>query len=302
MPIPAGQKVVDTLLGIPVSEDNSAWYDSFKSLLMDEQSRKQFKMPAQYLFKDLPQTGGIEDRVAWTIAQMDRFNIARALVGFSEASETSMAAYSRFRERFFFNIAVDPNLGMEEVRRIRRLKREYGIAAISLQPAMTAPQYAIDDRRAYPIYATCVEEDLPVFCTVGVPGPRVPMACQKVERVDEVCWFFPELKFVMRHGGEPWEDLAVKLLLKWPNLYYSTSAFAPKHYPKAIVEFMNKRGRRQGALCRILPHGTDAGPYLRGIERAAAEGRGLAEIPARQRHETARARRLSARETLRRPP
>ena len=45
--------------------------------------------------------------------------------------------------------------------------------------------------------------------------------------IDEVCWFFPELKFVMRHGAEPWADLAAKLLLKWPNLYYSTSAFAP---------------------------------------------------------------------------
>jgi hypothetical protein len=29
----------------------------------------------------------------------------------------------------------------------------------------------------------------------------------------------------------------MKLLLKWPNLYYSTSVFAPKYYPKEIVEF-----------------------------------------------------------------
>ncbi|MFM7685493.1 MAG: hypothetical protein ACKPDI_06155, partial [Actinomycetota bacterium] len=54
----------------------------------------------------------------------------------------------------------------------------------------------------------------------GVPGPRLPLAAQHVELVDEVCWYFPELTFVMRHGGEPWVDLNVKLLLKWPNLYY----------------------------------------------------------------------------------
>ena len=52
----------------------------------------------------------------------------------------------------------------------------------------------------------------------------------------------PELKIVVRHGGEPWTKLMVKLLLKWPNLYYSTSAFAPKHYPPDIVEFANTRG------------------------------------------------------------
>ena len=34
----------------------------------------------------------------------------------------------------------------------------------------------------------------------------------------------------------------VKLLLKWPGLHYSTSAFAPKYYPEDIIEFANKRG------------------------------------------------------------
>ena len=57
-----------------------------------------------------------------------------------------------------------------------------------------------------------------------------------------MCWFFPELKIVVRHGAEPWTELMVKLLLKWPNLYYSTSAFAPKHYPEDIINFANTRG------------------------------------------------------------
>jgi predicted TIM-barrel fold metal-dependent hydrolase len=47
----------------------------------------------------------------------------------------------------------------------------------------------------------------------------------------------------MKHGGEPWEDMCVKLMLKWPNLYYMTSAFTPKWYPKAIVRYMNTRGK-----------------------------------------------------------
>src|SRR3546814_7674142 len=46
----------------------------------------------------------------------------------------------------------------------------------------------------------------------------------------------------MRHGAEPWVDLAVKLMIKWPNLHYSTSAFAPRYYPQAIVDYANTRG------------------------------------------------------------
>ena len=81
------------------------------------------------------------------------------------------------------------------------------------------------------------------------------MACQHMELVDEVCWFFPELRFVTRHGCEPWTDLAVKLLLKWPNLYYSTSAFAPKYYPKAIIDYANTRGADKIMYAGYFPMG-----------------------------------------------
>ena len=81
------------------------------------------------------------------------------------------------------------------------------------------------------------------------------MACQHVELIDEVMWFFPELKFVMRHGAEPWTDLAVKLMLKWPNLYYSTSAFAPRYYPKAIVDYANTRGSDRVLYAGYFPMG-----------------------------------------------
>jgi predicted TIM-barrel fold metal-dependent hydrolase len=100
-----------------------------------------------------------------------------------------------------------------------------------------------------------VELDLPFCCTVGVPGPRLPMAPQKVELIDEVCWFFPELRFVMRHGGEPWTDLAVKLMLKYPNLYYSTSAFAPRHYPRDIIDYANTRGADKVMYAGYFPMG-----------------------------------------------
>jgi hypothetical protein len=59
---------------------------------------------------------------------------------------------------------------------------------------------------------------------------------------DQVCYDFPDLRIVMRHGAEPWEELAVKLMLKWPGLHYMTSAFAPKYYPKAIIDYANTRG------------------------------------------------------------
>ena len=44
----------------------------------------------------------------------------------------------------------------------------------------------------------------------------------------------------MRHGAEPWTALAIKLMRKYPNLYYMTSAFAPKYYPAAVIDHMRE--------------------------------------------------------------
>ena len=81
------------------------------------------------------------------------------------------------------------------------------------------------------------------------------MACQHVELIDQVMYDFPELVFVTRHGCEPWEKLAMKLMLKWPNLYYSTSAFAPKHYPEEIVNYANTRGADKIIYAGYFPMG-----------------------------------------------
>ena len=254
MPIPSGLKAVDLMMNIP-DGDPAGWYEFIKPLLLDEESRKVFKMPAQYLFKNIPEIDEQDDYVAYALGEMDKWGIERAMLGISGPNSTNLDACRNHPSRFFPSYGANPNNGMEEVRAIKRLHKEHGLKAVTGFPAGLCPQVPINDKRYYPIYATCVELDLPICITTGVPGPRIPMAPQKVEHIDEVCWFFPELKFVMRHGGEPWVDLAVKLMLKYPNLYYSTSAFAPKHYPEAIIHYANTRGADKIMYAGYFPMG-----------------------------------------------
>lgn len=266
MGYPKDIRIIDTMLGIPTHADRSGWYDSFKPLLNDQQSRDKFKMPAQYMFKDIPEnTADVSDFVSWTIEQMDKHDIERAIVGFNE-DDTSRRAAKDYPDRFFFDVPCNPNNGMDEVRRLKRLHAEYGVKSASVFPAGTCPQVAINDARMYPLYAACVELDIPIAINVGVPGPRIPMHTQKVEHLDEVCWFFPELKVVMRHGAEPWEDLAVKLMIKYPNLYYSTSAFAPKHYPKSIIDYANTRGADKIIYAGYFPMGLSLDRIFKDME------------------------------------
>ena len=255
MSYPDTVKIVDLMMGIPVSETNQEWYDSFMPMLKDKESIDQFKMPAQYMFRDVPLLEKTDDYVTFLVGEMDKYNIDIAMVGYFEGSEAAAAAKKNYPDRFIFDFPLDPNQGMDAVRAIRRAHTEFGISSVSVFPCGCNPQVPIDDRKMWLIYGTCCELGLPILVNVGVPGPRIPMAPQKVELVDEVCYHFPELKFVMRHGGEPWDELAIKLMLKWPNLYYSTSAFAPKHYPKSIIRYMNSRGADKIMYAGYYPQG-----------------------------------------------
>jgi predicted TIM-barrel fold metal-dependent hydrolase len=252
MPGPVGLPVIDTMIGFP--HEGSAQYDFIRKQTKDRESKEAFEFPVEYMFKDVPQGLSTDDPVSLVVQQMDRFGIEKAMIGVGE--DSAQLALKMFPDRFIPSGAlVDPNDVMGSVNAIRREHEQFGIRATSVFPAGTFPQVPIDDPKMYPIYATCVELGIPIFVCAGIPGPRVPFAPQEVSRIDIVMFDFPDLVFVTRHGCEPWEDLAVKLMLKWPNLYYSTSAFAPKYYPKAIVDYANSRGGDKILYAGYFPMG-----------------------------------------------
>ena len=82
MPMPTDVPVIDLMLAVP-NDDTSNFYDFIRPLLMDERSRQMFKMPAQYMFKDLP-VGKRDDYIAYTLEKMDEFNIEKAMLGVDE--------------------------------------------------------------------------------------------------------------------------------------------------------------------------------------------------------------------------
>jgi predicted TIM-barrel fold metal-dependent hydrolase len=260
--MPTDVGIIDTMISFPV-KDFKAQYAFITRQTKDRESKEDFKFPVQYMFKDVPEGRHDEDDpVSTTLNEMDKYGIELGLIG--AADETSQLALKRYPDRFIPSTSADPNDGMDAVRKIAREYEMFGIRAVGMFPAGCFPQVAINDKKMYPIYAKCVELGLPVFVCAGVPGPRVKFAPQHVELIDEVMYDFPELVFVTRHGCEPWADLAVKLMLKWPNLYYSTSAFAPRYYPKAVVDYANTRGADNVIYAGYYPMGLS-------LERIMAE-------------------------------
>jgi predicted TIM-barrel fold metal-dependent hydrolase len=252
MAMPAGLPVLDTMIGFP--HEGFDQYEFIRKQTKDRSSKEEMEFPAEYMFKGVPKDLPTSDPVSVTLHEMDKHNITKAMIGVSD--ETSKLALKQYPDRFIPSGSVpDPNDVGGSVALIRREYEEYGIRSTSAFPAGTFPQVAIDDPKMYPIYQTCVDLDIPIFVCAGVPGPRLKFAPQEVARIDVVMYDFPDLVFVTRHGCEPWEKLAWKLMLKWPNLYYSTSAFAPKHYPAEIVNYANTRGADKVIYAGYFPMG-----------------------------------------------
>jgi predicted TIM-barrel fold metal-dependent hydrolase len=201
------------------------------------------------------------------VAEMDEFGVERGVVcaGWDlEHDDMGWAinALERFPDRFVGSLMVDPFAGMAGVRQLETCVKEHGFKMARIAALRTMIPY--NDPRCYPLYAKCVELDIPISINVGIPGPLVGAAkFQDPINLDGICADFPELKVIMAHGGDPWTELCVKLMRKWKNLYYMTSAFTPKHVPKPIIDYMNGRGSDRIMWASDYP--------LLGFDRCAGE-------------------------------
>jgi len=262
MGMPTDISVIDTMIGFP-ARDLKAQYAFITRQTKDAESKEDFEFPAEYMFKASPdkekELRETTDPVAFTVDKMDKWGVGVGMVGVGHREEggeaTGEEAIKRFPDRFVASVGADPNDGMKGIEAIVRAYETWGARSISMFPAGCFPQVPINDKKMYPIYAKACELDIPVFVCTGIPGPRLKFQCQHVELVDEVMYDFPELTYVSRHGCQPWTELMVKLMLKWPGLHYSTSAFAPKHYDQRIIDYANTRGADKVLYAGYFPMG-----------------------------------------------
>ncbi len=175
------------------------------------------------------------------LRQMDGAGVERAILTMDPHDPGPVCDIARaFPGKFICSTVIDPMAGMAAVRSLDVLVAKHDLRLARVVPFLVGR--APNDKVYYPIYAKCIELDLPISVNTGIPGPPMPAEPQRPLYLDEVCLFYPELKVIMAHGADPWWGEAIRLLLKYPNLYLMTSAYAPKYLPAELIQFMNTRG------------------------------------------------------------
>ena len=180
-----------------------------------------------------------------TIESMDRAGVEKVLLSLDpeHPDERILDFPNQFPGRFF--LALHPNLkkGMRALWAMEAITRDHPVvlARVTTFGIDVPPNDAI----YYPFYAKCIELDLAAGINTGIPGPPMPGECQHPMFLDRVCLHFPELRLIMQHGADPWWDVAIRLMIKYKNLYLMTSAYAPKYLPESLLHFMNTRGKHK---------------------------------------------------------
>lgn len=186
-----------------------------------------------------------------TVAAMDEAKVNQGLLsawcgpqGYLISNDKVASCVQQFPDRFFGVAAVDIKKPREAIKELRRCVKELNFKALRIvQWLWNLPS---DHRLYYPLYAECVELDIPVCLQAGHTGPFCPSEPGRpIPYLDNVALDFPDLKIVAGHIGYPWTLEMIALATKYPNVYIDTSAYKPSRYPQELVSFIQKHGKHK---------------------------------------------------------
>ena len=191
------------------------------------------------------------------VERMDRAGIQRSLMCATRAGDMRMkhsfaipyervAEYcEQFPDRFSGLAGIDPTRGIEGLREFERGIREYGFVGGHLYPHWF--ERPPDHATFYPFYAKACELDVPIMMQIGhcldYQRDRVLPSVGRPITLERPAIDFPELKLIGIHLGWPWTEEMIAIAYKHRNIYMAGDAYAPKHWPKEYVHFINTWGQ-----------------------------------------------------------
>lgn len=130
--------------------------------------------------------------------------------------------------RFIGFAGVDPHKGMEAVRELEHAVRELGMRGLNLQ--CFENKLRINDAKLYPLYAKCIELDVPVNIHASINfSTATLMDYGRPAYLDEVMVHFPELRVVASPPGWPWVQELIGVAWRHQNVHIGLVAVRPKY-------------------------------------------------------------------------
>lgn len=203
------------------------------------------------------------------VAELDAAGIGQAVLVAPDYSHVAPCALDRAEiaalhdevrrrhpGRFRVFWGVDPRSGDAGVELFERCVTEYGFDGLKVYPLNG---YSPSDPGLYPYYELCRQWGLPVLTHTGPAWQALEFAYGRPLLVDRAARDFPEVDFVLGHGGVRSVDEAVDLCVHRPNLHLDIAGFQSVNSPEGWQAHLNTLFRR-GVNHKIL-FGSDWSAY-----------------------------------------
>ena len=130
---------------------------------------------------------------------------------------------TQYPGRFVALPAIDTTNRRSAIAEIEKYQKK-GCRGIVIEPGLLPNPLQIDDRKNYPIYAYCEDNDIFVLLMAGGnAGPDCTYSSP--EHIDHVAADFPELKLISGHGSWPWVTQIIHVCYRRPNIYLSPDTY-----------------------------------------------------------------------------
>lgn len=204
------------------------------------------------MFKASCEAGDFHKRVAQSlpeiVAGLERRGVELCVItgrdcettyGFPANNGSILEFCQAYPQKFLGFWGIDPHKGMAAVREVVHVIKDLGMRGIATDPYLA--HCPPSDARYYPIYAKCVELDVPVFVTTAPPAqvPRAIMDYIDPRQIDVVARDFPELTLIMSHGGYPFVNEAIFACMRNANVYMDLSEYELAPMGEAYVQALN---------------------------------------------------------------
>lgn len=171
----------------------------------------------------------------------------------------------RYPDRFVGLAGYNPFRIRESLEEIERAVREHHFRGVYVH--IYGFDIPLDDRRMYPLYAKCLELDVPVSVQVGHVLEGMPSEHGRPIYLDRILCDFPGLKVVAAHTGWPWVEELISAAYKWETVWIGIDAWMPRYLKPELVHFLKSRLGRDRVVW-----GTNGLPWKRSLEELQALG------------------------------
>jgi predicted TIM-barrel fold metal-dependent hydrolase len=258
-------KAIDFMYYVATPEFIAKWTDAKKGELICRMERAIGSLPSF-------------ESIDVMVRKMDEANVDRVFITqtkmwsywnrwmYMDTTLEEVAQYTRkYPSRFVGLAGYNPFRIKDSLREIEVAVKEHGFKGVYVH--IYGFDIPLHDPKMYPLYAKCVELDVPVSMQVGHVLEAMPSEHARPMYLDRIACDFPDLKMIGAHTGWPWVEELISVAYKWDNIWLGIDAWMPKYLKPEVIQFVGSRMGQDRCLW-----GTNGLPWKESLDQVEQLG------------------------------